>query len=245
MKSRKPKAESRKPMLCLMLHVFFFVLIISIFTVNAEASIVLKAAIVNPSADLEKEVELKVPLPKEVQPEHILNLGDLELDFDAQENVYYVHKKFVIAPKDSIVREVEIMDIWLVDKRELNSIRKEAEELWVKCKNSEFSVQANFLRNNIESKISQVIELQELTTVTPQEHISNYRKNLERLQEVNADLKNLNAVAERIKPISAKTIWQLILFVVGFLALIAVVFMFVWNRYLKSPQLERLKLPEE
>jgi hypothetical protein len=212
---------------------------------QAEASVVLKVAVVNPSPDMEKEVELNVPLPEEVGPDDILSLGDLELDFDNQKNVYYVHKKFTLSPKGSIVREVEINDIWQVDKQELESIRAEAEKLWDVAKNSEYAPQASFLRNAIDSKLNQIIQLQEATTVTPQEHISNYRKNLERLQEVRADLENLASVAGRVKPISGKVIWRLIIMVIGFLAIIAVIFMFVWNRYLKSPQMEKLKMPEE
>ena len=190
-------------------------------------------------------MELNVPLPEEVEPDDIVSLGDLELDFDAQKNVYYVHKKFTIPAKGSIVREVEIEDIWLIGKEELEIIRDESDRLWNLCKNTEYAPQASFLKNSIDSKINQIIQLQESTTVTPQEHISNYRKNLERLQEIKADLENLTSVAGRVKPVSAKIIWRLILLVIGFLAIVAVIFILAWHRYLKSPQLEKLKLPEE
>ena len=212
---------------------------------NAYASIVLKVAIVNPSPDTEKEVDLEVPLPEEVEPDDIINLGDLELDFDEQKNVYYVHKKFTLGPKDSIVREVEIKDIWLIQKEELTSIQEESEKFWAICKNTEYAAQASFLKNSIDSRVHQIIQLQESTTVTPQEHISNYRKNLERLQLIKADLENLTSVSDRIKPISTKVIWRLILSVIGFLGLVAGIFMIIWQRYMKSSQPEKLKTPEE
>ena len=202
-------------------------------------------AIVNPSPDTEKEVDLEVPLPEEVEPDDIINLGDLELDFDEQKNVYYVHKKFTLGPKDSIVREVEIKDIWLIQKEELTSIQEESEKFWAICKNTEYAAQASFLKNSIDSRVHQIIQLQESTTVTPQEHISNYRKNLERLQLIKADLENLTSVSDRIKPISTKVIWRLILLVIGFLGLVAGIFMIIWQRYMKSSQPEKLKTPEE
>jgi hypothetical protein len=216
-----------------------------LWTVNSYASIVLKAAAVNPSPDTEKEVELSIPLPKEVQPEHIISSGDLEVDFDAQKNVYYVHRKFRLPPMGSIVREVEIQDIWVIADEELTSIQEEAERLWIICKNSEFSSQASFLKNNIDSGINQIIQSQKGLPLTPQEHISDYRKNLDRLQEIKADLENLAQVASQVRPISARVIWQLIIFVLGFLGIVAVAFIFIWRRYLKAPEMEKLKPPEE
>lgn len=211
---------------------------------NAEAGIVVKIAAVNPSPDIEKEVELKAFLPKEVRPEHIFSLGDLELDFDTQQNVYYVHKNFTLAPRASVVREVEIEDIWIIDAGELELVSKETEKYCAICRGTEFASQASFLKNNIDSKLNQIIQLQQLTTVTPQEHISDYRKNLERLREIKADLASLKSLAKSIKPISSKLIWRLILLVVGFLGIVAGAFMYVWHRYLKSSGLERIKPPE-
>ncbi|MFC1658614.1 hypothetical protein ACFL1D_04415 [Candidatus Omnitrophota bacterium] len=215
------------------------------FASYLEASIVLKAAAVNPSPDTEKEVELRIPLPKEVQPEHIISSGDLQVDFDDQNNTYYVHRKFRLPPKGSIVREVEIEDIWLIDDAELTPLQEEAEKLWLVCKNSEFASQASFLKNNIDSGINQIMQVQSRIPLSPQEHISDYRKNLERLEEVLADLESLKQLASQVKPISAKTIWQLIIFVLGFLGIVAAVFIFIWRRYLKAPQMEKLKTPEE
>ena len=219
--------------------------LVVLWTASVEASIVLKAAAVNPSPDTAKEVEISIPLPKEVRPEHIISLGDLQIDFDSQSNVYYVHKKFTIPPKGSIVREIEIADVWTIKNEELVSIQEEAERLWIICKNSQFAAQATFLKNNIDSRLNQIIQSQKSEPLNPQEHISDYRKNVDRLEEVKADLESLGQVASQVKPISAKTIWQLIIFVLSFLAIVAVAFIFIWRRYLKAPEIEKLKPPEE
>jgi len=215
-----------------------------LWTVNSYASIVLKAVAVNPSPDVEKEVEMKIPLPKEVRPEHIINVGDLKLDFDAQKNVYYAHKKFKLPAKGSIIREIEIKDIWQIDQAELDVVNKELEDLWEICKNSEYASQVSFLKNNIDSKLNRIIQSQKTLPMTPQEHISDYRKNLERLEDIKADMENLAKVASKIRPVSARAIWQLIVFVLGFLALIAIIFILTWRRYLKSPKVEKIKVPE-
>ena len=225
---------------------FLLILVLLIlWNVNAYASIVLKAAMVNPSPDSEKEVELNVPLPKEVQPEHIISLGDLELDFDAQKNVYYAHKKFTLPPKGSIIREIEIMDIWVIDEQEIDVIRQEADKLWEVCKNSEYVSQVSFLKHNIDSKLNQITQSQKELALTPQEHISDYRKNLERLKEIKADMDNFSKVASKIKPVSTKAIGRLLAFVLTFLAAIAVSFIVIWRKYLRSPELEKLKSPED
>lgn len=233
-------------------YMFLKIVFISIFClffsrmVDAEASIVLKAAIVNPSPDIEKEIELKVPLPKEVRPEHIISSGDLEVHFDPQKSVYYVYKSFMVPPKGSVVREVEIEDIWVINEyKELTPLAEEAERTWIICKNSKLANQAGFLKNDIDSKLNQIIQAQSKTALNPQVHISDYRKNLERLLEIKADVESLNQIAGRIKPISGKVIWRLILAVVIFLTVITVIFVGVWSRYLKSPVLEKLKPYEQ
>lgn len=212
---------------------------------EASANIVLKAAVVNPSPDTEKEVEVKVPLPKEVRPEHIISSDDLEIHFDNQESVYFAYKKITLPPKGSIIREIEIQDIWVVSEAEIELLTEEAEQLWSICKNSTLANQAGFLKNSIDSTLSQVLLSQKKVPLNPQEHISTYRKNIERLAEVKADLENLGQIASRVKPVSAKAIWRLILIVVGFLTLVTLGFIFVWFRYLKKPEPEKLKPAEE
>jgi len=212
---------------------------------NAEASIVLKAAVVNPSPEIEKEVEIKVPLPKEIMPEHILGSGDLEIRFDNQKNVYFGYKKITLSPKGSVIKEIEVQDVWVIDEEELKLISEDAERLWLVCKNSNLANQASFLKNSIDSKINQIIQSQDKVALNPQAHISNYRKNVENLTEIKAAVESLTQIASRVKPVSAGAIWRLILLVVGFLILVSLGFIFVWFKYMKKPELEKLKSAEE
>jgi len=212
---------------------------------KAEASIVIKAAVVNPSPEIEKEVEIKVPLPKEVMPEHIISAGDLEMRFDNQQNVYFGYKKINLPPKGSVIKEIEVQDIWVVGQEELSLISEDAERLWLICKNSNLANQASFLKNSIDSKINQIIQSQEKEALNPQAHISTYRKNVENLTEIKAALESLAQIAARVKPVSAGAIWRLILLVVGFLILVSLGFIFVWFKYMKKPELEKLKSAEE
>jgi len=246
-----PRVCPRKRQRFLFSHILRFTLYIMLLCLcsmpfYAQAEIVLKAVAINPSPDIEKEVELKASLPKEVRPEHIISSGDLEVRFDPQQSVYYVYKIFTLPPKGTVMREVEIEDIWTInEEQEVKPLMEESEELWAVCRNSQFADQAGFLRNNIDSKINQITQSQRTPPLTPQEHISTYRKNLDRLQEIRADLESLNQITTRIKPISAMAIWRLILFIVGFLAIIATAFTLFWFRYLKAPTLEKLESKEE
>ncbi len=54
------------------------------------ANIILKVVAVNPSKEQNQKADVKAYLPKEIQPEHILDKEDLEISYDTQQGSYYV-----------------------------------------------------------------------------------------------------------------------------------------------------------
>ena len=53
-------------------------------TVSADDSLTLKVMAINPSKDEAQPAEIRAYLPREVQPEDILEKGDLELAYDSK-----------------------------------------------------------------------------------------------------------------------------------------------------------------
>jgi len=91
--------------------------------------------ITNP-ADTRQTVRFKSYLSEEVKPENVLDLSGLKIDFDADANTYYVSGDIELGPKESVTKKVEIKDIWIFSEEEINSIKKQADDLANNLKNT-------------------------------------------------------------------------------------------------------------
>ncbi len=90
----------------------FLILIVNILSpsffggMEAAASVVLKMLVANPSETDNQSVPVKVYLPKEVSPKDILDLGDLELDYDPDTGMYYVHDNVATSCSMVLIRVI-------------------------------------------------------------------------------------------------------------------------------------------
>ena len=53
----------------------------------------------------------------EVKPKDIIYKGDLEIAYDTQQGSYYVFGEYEIKPLETLEKEIEIKDIWLIEER--------------------------------------------------------------------------------------------------------------------------------
>lgn len=219
-----------------------------LFLINsASADIILKALAVNPSPTKEKNVELRVDLPKEIKPEDIISSGDLEVKYDDKKEIYYVSKEFVLKPNENIIRDVRLRDVWVISQAELDSLRAEMEKTFEILKGTEFHERIAFLKNSIDSKLNQIINTQNTPSTTPPEHFSKYRENMALLESVKSDLMAAKTLMGKVKALPPLFTFRLIVGVVVFLGLIAGIFLIIWYKYLKvkPEKLEEYKPEEE
>jgi hypothetical protein len=50
----------------------------------------MRVVAVNPSAEKERTVPVRIDLPQEIKPADILDRGELEVEFDTDRSMYYV-----------------------------------------------------------------------------------------------------------------------------------------------------------
>jgi hypothetical protein len=212
-------------------------------------SVILRVLIVNPSKSLSRTVPFKYYLPKEVKREHVLDKGDLELGYDAQQSSYYVYQDMELKPAESKRLSVEIEDIWLIDEKEMKSLEDQAKKFSAQLKDSPSSERSDYLMQKIGRDLKQILERQVATaTVNPEEHISVYRENIRALDLVKEDILELERLASRVQRVSPIATWRMIIIIAIFLAVLSLLFFVVWQTKLKEvnlPSEEPQEKPKE
>lgn len=217
------------------MRVTFLILFLLLFFSSAEAagSITLRLMAVNP-ADSEQTVPIKVYLPMEVKPEDIIYKEDLNVAYDAQQGNYYVFGEYQLKPKETLEKEIEIKDIWVIDASQVALIRQEAKEVLEQFKKTQYLERANLLYDGIDKKLKEVEALQDKASVNPSYKISNYRNSLSLLNSAKADLLAAKTLLSEVSPrgLSGLT-WKIILFIIIFLGILGLGFFIIWQRQMK------------
>jgi hypothetical protein len=215
--------------------------------------VTLKVVAVNPSSDKRQSVPVKIDLPQEVKPTDILSKGDLELEFDDDRSLYYVHKPAVeLAPKETRVFEVTVRDVWFVPEAELGSLTDYTDLLLVRLEKSDYAVTAKQLGDSIKERLGQIRTTQNDETLSRKARIGAYRQHLQVVAQIKEDLARMEKLLTFVggppalemldeSPLksdspSRTTTWVVIFLVVIFLGLLAGQFFFTWHGRTKVPE---------
>ena len=182
---------------------------------------------------------LKAYLPEEATPEDVVDLGDLKIDYDIDKTLYYVHKEFELGPGESVIRAVELEDIWLIDKPQLDTLTDKARELAEKLKGTTYFAVGLQMQRDIEAKSVEILNKQAAAMdALPQTHIAAYRDNKKMMltiKDMVAKLENMVIESKFVHPsaaekVSVKATWWVIFVVIIGLGLLSVVFFVIWHR---------------
>lgn len=217
------------------MRVTFLILCFLLFCAAAQAAgtITLRLMAVNP-ADSEQTVPVKVYLPMEVKPEDIIYKGDLGVAYDAQQGNYYVFGEYQLPAKETLEKEIEIKDVWIIDPTQIGLIRQEAKDTLEQFKKTRFVERANLLYAGIDKKLKEVEDMQNMSSASPSYKISNYRNAVSLLNSAKADLLAAKTLLSEVAPkgLSGLT-WKIILFIIIFLGVLAAGFFMIWQRQMK------------
>ena len=213
---------------------FLILLSLLIFSVaQAAGTITLRLMAVNP-ADNEQTVPIKVYLPLEVKPEDVIYKGDLEVAYDTQQGSYYVFGEYQLKPKETLEKEIEIKDVWLIDSSQIAVLRQEAKEILNGFEKTKYLDRATLMYNGINNKLKEVEQMQGLSSASPGYKISNYRNSLSLLNSAKADILAAKTLLSEVTPKGlARFTWKVILFIIIFLGVLGLAFFFIWQRQMK------------
>lgn len=91
-------------------------------------NLVINLIAVNASSEEQKEKDIKYYMPEELQPEDMLELGDLTLDYDVDKRSYFVHGEFLFEPQESRTFKLKVKDVWRIQKEEIDILKNQLEE---------------------------------------------------------------------------------------------------------------------
>jgi hypothetical protein len=163
-------------------------------------SVILRILVVNPSKTETQVVPVTVYLPKEVSPKDILYFDDFKLEYDPEKGIYFVAGEVELGPGQSMIKRVEMEDIWIFKEEQLSSFVNQAKEMASQLKETSHSEEAASLVLSIQQKVQDIIEKQKQPEANPGEHIRAYRERIPLIATIEQDLTGL----ERLKQETAQ-----------------------------------------
>ena len=235
-------------------RIHFLLLLIFIVGAVCEANaetIKFKIIAVNPSQTRTQRVPIKVYLPEEVGPGDVVDLGGLEMEYDATKSLYYVYSEDILLnPAQTQVFEVEVNDIWLIPEDELEGMEKKVKYLQAAFEGSEYGPQVDELAVQAETLHEEVLSRQSDDSISRSQHIGVYRTNTKALAHLKQKIEELEKILEQEEgPLSpemlAKTkfksdsptrtaTWIAIFVIAFFLGLLSFIVFFTWYRQSKA-----------
>ena len=155
-------------------------------------SIIFKTLVTNPSTLISQKATLKYYLPPEIKEEDIIEADSgLTIKYDTEKNQYYVSGEFLLAPSETKTISVRTQDIWIISKEEVDSLRKQAEELSRPLEKTSYFAQGVTIKSDIDVSLDKILNLMK-DNGTPEIKIRAYR-------EAQIEMKAISGKMDKLK----------------------------------------------
>lgn len=195
-------------------------------------SIVFKSLITNPSSLISQTVPLKYYLPPEVREEDIISTDDdLAVKYDAEKDQYYVEGEFTLAAGQTRTVSIQVNNIWVITKENVDSLRNQAEELSRPLERTSYFAQGVTLKSDIDVSLDKIVDFQ-ASAVTPEQKIRAYREakieldavniKMDKLQELVTEAGSIGALFGFVGSTQTLAVWGMIIVISGGFIFLAV-----------------------
>ncbi len=209
--------------------------------------VTLSVVAINPSEKETKVTTVRIELPKEITPKDVLELGELELEYDEDRASYFVKKDAVaLAPKETRVFEVKVRDLWFVEQTQLDSLKDYTKLLLSRLEKSEYYKTAKPMADSIIQRLEEIASVQNDESLSRKSRIGAYRHHEESIGLIKQDLVRMEKllsftggvpVPEMMQESALKsdapsttTTWMVIFLILIFVGMLAGLFFFTWHR---------------
>ena len=201
----------------------------------------------NTSPNEKRKVPVRSELPVEIKPSDILDPGGLDVGKDARTGACYVFKSDVeIEAGETVVFNVKIRDKWNVNMHRVAPLRADAETILAKvvAKGSYRSIE-DILKGALADL--EKVEKERRPEVLGPEYVAFFRRQAERIDRIEEKINRIRAALRppekstklgfKAKPPSMKSTWMIIYIILGFLALVSLLFFLRWFGKSQAEQL--------
>jgi hypothetical protein len=210
----------------------------------------------NDSPTYTRTVSIKRMMPPEIKVNDILDSGGLEVGIiDPTNKTAYVYKtNVVVAANSNVVYEVKINDKWNVNGPRIQPLKAAASNLLVRISSKDkFPTIVKRLTELIAELDGVAVEQgpKELND----QYVEFFRRQADRLDAIQLKLERVEATLQpissgsklgpKVKAPSAKTTWLIIYIILGFMALMSLLFFLSWFGKSKAEKMEDLPPPTE
>lgn len=154
---------------------------------------------VNASQTDPKEIEVKYYLPKELEPQDVLDTGVLKMEYDVDKGSYYVHGMVPFQPKESKTFKIKVKDVWFISQEEIDVLRKQLSEnleLLKKKENYDYALRAS---DKLNQQMDFILGQQQHYSDNIERRIEEYRAYIGMLGDVRNNVYNLDYLANESK----------------------------------------------
>jgi hypothetical protein len=210
-------------------------------------SVKFRIVAVNPSKFKAQSIEVRYDLPEEVKPKDVMDTAGLDLEYNPDKSIYYVHKSGLeLAPAEVRAFEVEVEDVWIMPENNLGEVKTRVDSILGKLENTQYYTKAKEIADTIYPRLDEIVTTQSDESISRERHIGVYRGNLLTLAQVKEDIGRMEKILvtaggppapemlakTRIKadePSKTMT-WILIFVIIIFTGLLTAVLFFTWLR---------------
>jgi hypothetical protein len=197
---------------------------------------IMKVTVRNPSPTQSAKTDVRANLPAELSVDDVIDAGGLQVRYDSKEKVAYVFKYGVeLDPGQTIVYKVRIHDKWNINGKRMKFLQDKANELLLRCSGRNGIEAVVNTLNEAVTALEKIMKEKGPTELNPA-YIAYYRRQSDRLDKIE---KTLNRVDAALKPQETKrgfdlpapdrkTTWLIIYAILGFLAVISMLFFLRW-----------------
>ncbi len=131
-----------------------------------------------------KDYPIHYDLPRELTPEDIVNAGKLNIDYDINKEVYFVHGTVELGPKESKTVKIEVKDVWMIDPEEIEVLKKQIEDNVKFLEGTKYYAAAEILGNDMTGRLDYIVGQQKTFTDNVARRIEEYRSHRAILNEI-------------------------------------------------------------
>jgi len=199
---------------------------------------VIEITVRNPSSMQKLSKDITRELPSEIGRNDIIDAGGMEIITDSAKGVCYARKLGVeVEPLESVTFRVKIKDKWNTGHRRIGPIKTRLQDMNAMVKEAGGFESVVSLLDELEKELD-AINVEEGPTELSEQYVAFYRDQNRRLNMIEGKIDRIEKEMRQMRPDidwgfttpapDPKTTWIIIYGIIGFLALVSLLFFIRW-----------------